>query len=128
MRLFAKLITFGMALAVLGAACNLGSAPNEAVPSSTPAAPPAPTLVPPDSVPSAATALFNGDYDTARAQYTAAIANPALKCSALYQLGVTDLRSRQYADAEQALTRALVECPPTFRAYVQRGEARRQLG
>ncbi len=128
MRISDKLITCVVALALLGVACSLGSAPNEVVPTSTPAGPPAPTLVPPDPVPSAATALFNGDYDTARAQYTAAINNPALKCGALYQLGVTNLRSKQYADAENALTRALSECPPTFRAYVQRGEARRQLG
>ncbi len=128
MRLNDKLITYGVALALLGSACNLGSVPNEVIPTSTFAGPPAPTVVPPDPVPTAAIALFNGDYDTARAQYAAAVANPALKCNALYQLGVTNLRSKQYMDAESVLTRALSECPPTFRTYIQRGEARRQLG
>src|SRR5262249_36008188 len=54
--------------------------------------------------------------------------NATLKCSALYQLGVINLRARQYADAEIVLTRALTECQPTFHAYIERGEARRQLG
>ncbi len=123
-----RLIKLGLILTLLASGCNLTGAPEGPIPTSTPAVLPGPTVVPPDPVPAAATALFNGDYDTARAQYTAAAGSPVLKCSALYQLGVTNLRAKQYADAEQALTRALSECPPTFRAYVQRGEARRLLG
>jgi hypothetical protein len=117
-----RLIKLGLALAMLGSACTPTNPPSGPAPTATPATPPGPTPIPPDAVPTAAAALFNGDYDTARTQYAAAAANPAIKCSALYQLGMTNLRAKQYAGAEQTLTRALTECPPTFRAYVQRGD------
>ncbi len=94
-----------------------------------------PTNVPADLLPNAATALEAGDYDNARTQYTAAISIQATHCAALYGLGVTNLRTGKFADSETALTQLLTDCPPSaqnviqsFRAYVQRGEARRALG
>ncbi len=124
-RLPVKLI---LIVAILLLGCNLGTPPEGVIPTATLAAAPAPTAIPADSVPAAATALLNGDYDTARTGYTAAAQVPALKCDALYKLGVVNLFAKQYTDSEAALTRALTECPPTFRAYVQRGEARRLAG
>ncbi|MHB8626011.1 MAG: lytic transglycosylase domain-containing protein [Aggregatilineales bacterium] len=94
-----------------------------------------PTPVPADPIPNAAAALDTGDYDNARTLYTTAVNIQVTHCAALYGLGVTNLRAGKPADAETALTQLLMDCPPSaqnilqsFRAYVQRGEARRALG
>lgn len=117
------------AVIVLLCACDLGSSTTELLPTATPAITivPAPTHIPPDAIPTAAASLLNGDFDSARTQYTAALATSVLKCAALYGLSVTNLRAGQAADAETALTQVLTMCPPTFRAYAQRAEARRVL-
>ncbi len=102
-------------------ACNLGA--DAVVQTATPAGLSAaltviaPTTTPPDPIPGAATALLNGDYDTARTLYTttATTANPTLKCAALYGLGVTDLRAAQPAVDVAGLTAA--ESALTLRAY-----------
>jgi len=85
------------------------------------------TPVPLEPIPGASKALRDGDYATAAQQYTAATANAATRCDALYGVGVASLRMNAPQAAEDALTQALTTCPPTFRAYVQRGEARRTL-
>lgn len=130
---------FAAVIAVIGfSACQLNSAVTA---TDTPSGPTAavllltPTPVPTDPVPNAAAALDIGDYTNAQTQYAAAVNVPSTHCAALYGLGVTNLRTGKYADAETALTQLLTDCPPSaqntiqsFRAYVQRGEARRALG
>ena len=73
-------------------------------------------------------ALFNGDYDTAISGYSNALNDPALRCPALYGLGVTYLRARQYAEADAQFTPHLNECENSFRALVMRGQVRQQTG
>jgi soluble lytic murein transglycosylase len=83
------------------------------------------TPLPAEPIPDGAKAFHDGDFDAARAAYNAGLGTPALLCEALYGLGMTELRARQYPVAESYFTRALKECPPSFRAYANRGEARR---
>lgn len=96
------------------AACN---APLPLEPTGTPTWTPTPTLVPtptvtPTPVPEARlddadTALLDGDWDAALAEYRAVSAeasDPALRGSADYGVGVTLLRARRYAEADQALS------------------------
>jgi soluble lytic murein transglycosylase len=73
-------------------------------------------------------ALFNGDYESAINAYNAAINDPALRCPAIYGLGVTYLRAKQYQNADATFTPYLTECETSFRGLVMRGEARQQLG
>jgi len=73
-------------------------------------------------------ALFIGDYDAAIAAYTNAFNDPALKCQALYGLGLTYRRSGQFDSADTAFTSYLSECETSFRALVLRGEARQMMG
>jgi soluble lytic murein transglycosylase len=125
---FSKLSKHGLlGLLVLAlVACNFGGTDATAIPPSpTVYAAPSPSPIPPDPIPGAAKALADGDFDAARTQYTTALATPALTCEALYGLGMTELRAQQYPVAESYFTRSLKECQPTFRAYVNRGEARR---
>lgn len=77
---------------------------------------------------SADAALFIGDYNTAIAEYTNALADPSVSCVALYWLGVTHVRAAQFNDADSAFTRYLNECETSFRVLVMRGEVRQQLG
>ncbi|HVU12677.1 MAG TPA: transglycosylase SLT domain-containing protein [Phototrophicaceae bacterium] len=74
------------------------------------------------------TALFNGDYATAVAQYTSAANDPASKCDALYGLGVTQFRAEDYQDAETAFSNQLSGCAPTFEALVMNARALQALG
>jgi soluble lytic murein transglycosylase len=74
------------------------------------------------------TALMNGDYDSAIAGYTSALADPASSCAALSGLGMTYMRANQYENADNAFTRYINECENIFRALIMRGQAREQLG
>ncbi len=80
------------------------------------------------TIPAADLALFNGDYPTAIASYSAAVSDPALKCDALYGLGVTQYRAENYLEAVNALTQHLNECERTFRAFVMYAQTLHQLG
>jgi soluble lytic murein transglycosylase len=122
-------IAFSLMALLLCSACLLNSATEVGGTPGAPTFPPVftPTPTSPDPLPDAANALIIADYTTAQTLYTAAIATTN-KCAALYGLGVTDLNAGQPVDAEAALTRALTECPSTFNAYVQRGEARHAQG
>ena len=73
-------------------------------------------------------ALFNGDYESAINAYNAAVNDPALRCPALYGLGVTYLRAAQYQNADATFTPYLTECETSFRGLVMRGETRQQMG
>src|SRR4051794_38101837 len=81
-----------------------------------------------NTIPDADLALFNGDYATAVAKYTAAASDPALKCDALYGLGVAQYRAEKYLEAVNAFTQHLNECDRTFRAFVMYAQALHQLG
>ncbi len=80
-----------------------------------------------DPLSAAAKALFNGDYGTALASYASAVADPTLKCDALYGLGTTQFRSADYSSADVTLTRSLTECPPTLASFALRGDTRAAL-
>lgn len=82
---------------------------------------PAPPLAP------AARAAHDGDYDTAAALYTAALADSSNRCEALYQLGTLYITQAKYQTAVDTLTQAATACPPAFRVQVQLGEAQRYL-
>jgi len=112
-------------LAFLLAACNFGETTTPIPPTPSPFVAPSMTPIPANPIPGAAKALADGDFDTARAQYNAALKTPALLCEALYGLGMTELRASQYPVAESYFTRSLKECPPGFRVYANRGESRR---
>ena len=124
-------VCIALSLSAIGllSGCLLSTTPEANVATAVPAVVPAlsPTPVPAIPLPDAANALRLGDYTTAQTLYTAAITTGD-KCTALYALGVTNLNAGQPVDAEAALTRALTECPPTFAAYAERGEARRAQG
>jgi soluble lytic murein transglycosylase len=117
----ANLTRLAIGLLVLALFCS-----DVNVPGALAVATPQPTAV--TSLDAAQMALFNGDYATAAILFAAAAGTPDLKCSALYELGVTKLRAVQYPDADAALTRAITECPPTFQSYALRGDVRRTLG
>ena len=81
-----------------------------------------------NTLPDADLALFNGDYATAIAKYSAAVGDPALKCDALYGLGVAQYRAESYLEAVNALTQHLNECDRTFRAFVMYAQTLHQIG
>jgi soluble lytic murein transglycosylase len=97
----------------------LAAQPSTAVAQDTPPAGP---------LSSADAALLIGDYDTAIAAYTNALADPSVSCAALYWLGVSHFRAAQYPDADSVFTRYLNECEMSFRALVMRGEVRQESG
>jgi soluble lytic murein transglycosylase len=80
------------------------------------------TNLPELTFPDAETALLYGDYDAAIALYTQNAADEALKCDALYGLGVAHFRAEDFPQSETALNDFFAGCDPTFRAYVMRGE------
>lgn len=85
------------------------------------------TLLTSTNLQEADNALFNGDYDKARALYVAATYDPKSRCEALQNLGLTDLRAKAFETAEAILTRALGECTPTFGGYLLRATTRHFL-
>ena len=80
------------------------------------------------TIPDADLALFDGDYPTAIAKYTAAVNDPALKCDALYGLGMTQYRADNYPAAVNAFTQDLNECSRTFNMFVMYAQTLHQLG
>jgi soluble lytic murein transglycosylase len=69
-------------------------------------------------------ALHIGDYQTALAQYSAATANSATSCDALFGIGTVYRRTARYPEAIQAFTQYIDACGESFRSLVLRGDAR----
>jgi len=98
-------------------------------PTFTPTSTPLPTPPPVLRIESGDTALFNGDYDLARAQYQSAYndtTDHAVKAAALWGLGKTELTDGQYQAALNILTTLTIEYPDSTyaaRAYFLMGRA-----
>ncbi len=103
-------------------------------PTLPPTVTPFPTLVPVVRVESGDLALFYGEYDQARDQYTTAFnesTDRAVKAAALWGLGRTDLADGQYQSAIETLIRLVNEYPESTyaaRAYFLMGRAYSELG
>jgi len=138
-----KLICSVVAVSI--AACQAFPAPVQLA-TSTPSAGPSPTVTPlptstpmPTAVPvlrieSGDTALFNGDFDRARAEYQHAFDNTTdnnVKAAALWGLGRTELAAENYQTALDTLNTLTVEYPDSTyaaRAYFLIGQANEALG
>jgi soluble lytic murein transglycosylase len=113
------------------ATATAGATPTAAPP---PTSTPLPTPVPVVRVESGDRALFYGDYDQARAQYTTAFnesTDKAIRAAALWGLGRTDLDDGNYQSAIDTLTRLVNEYPESTyaaRAYFLLGKAYFALG
>jgi len=105
-------------------------------PTSTPlpTSTPQPTPVPVLRIESGDTALFNGDFDRARAEYRYAFDNTTdnnVKAAALWGLGRTELAAENYQAALDILNTLTVEYPASTyaaRAYFLVGQANEALG
>ncbi len=105
-------------------------------PTSTPppTSTPFPTPVPVVRVESGDRALFYGDYDQARSQYTTAFnesTDRAVQAAAFWGLGRTDLADGNYQPAIDTLTRLINEYPESTyaaRAHFLMGQAYFELG
>jgi soluble lytic murein transglycosylase len=98
-------------------------------PMETPLPSPSPTPLPTTrAFADGATALLYGDYESAIAAYSQDLNDPALRCDALYGLGLTYLRATQFELADRTLTQHLVECEFSFTGLVLRGQTRQLLG
>ena len=112
--------------------------PDDAVPTPaptlSPTATPFTTPVPVVRVESGDLALFYGDFDQAREQYTKAFnesTDKAVQAAALWGLGRTDLTDGLYQSAIETLTRLINEYPESTyaaRAYFLMGQAYSELG
>ena len=104
------------------------------VPTLPPTATPFPTPVPVVRVESGDRALFYGDFDQAREQYTSAFnesTDKAVQAAALWGLGRTDLSDGLYQSAIETLTHLVNEYPDSTyaaRAYFLMGQAFSELG
>ncbi len=110
---------------------TVGPAPSDTPP---PTSTPFPTPVPVVRVDSGDQALFYGDYDQAREQYTTAFnesTDRAVQAAALWGLGRTDLEDGLYQSAIDTLTQLVNEYPESTyaaRAYFLMGQAYFELG
>ena len=104
------------------------------LPTASSTATPFPTPVPVVRVESGDHALFYGDFDQAREQYTTAFnesTDKAVQAAALWGLGRTDLADGLYQSAVEILTRLVNEYPESTyaaRAYFLMGQAYFQIG
>jgi soluble lytic murein transglycosylase len=87
---------------------------------------PTPTLASP--LDAADASLHIGDYAQALANYTAATANSATSCDALYGIGVVYRRMEMYIEAADAFTRQIDACGASFRPVFLRGDVRQSAG